>query len=60
MPLDSETDQSENEDLRLLALVMLAEIELEQRAEEVRLCAMAGCSADETRAFLRMGEGAEN
>jgi hypothetical protein len=55
------TDHSEDEDLRLLGLVMLAEVEIEeqQRAYELRLLAMAGCTQAEARAAMR-GEHAAN
>lgn len=56
MLLDNETDQSEDQDLRLLALVILAEIAIEeqQRAWELRLLAIAGATAEEARAFMAM------
>ena len=49
-----ETDQSEERDLHLLALVMLHEVELEMRADELRILALAGLTAGEARAYLRL------
>lgn len=59
---DHETDQSEDRDLQLVALVILAELAIEeqQRAWELRLLAMAGCGPREARAFMAMTEGDVN
>ncbi len=50
-------DQSEDRDLQLLLMVILAEIAIEEqeRAQELRLLAMAGSTIEEARAAMRTG-----
>jgi len=58
------TDQSEDYELRLICLACLAicaglELEEQERAQGLRLCAMAGCSQAEAGAYMR-AEGRAN
>jgi hypothetical protein len=50
-----QSDQSEERDLQLLALVMAAHFELMERqdAEYIALMASAGCDAEEIKAAMR-------
>ena len=63
----NETDQSEERDLHLLAQVILHEVELEMRYDEVRALqaeldplVRARCTKAECRAYLRLEGKAAN
>lgn len=53
--IDRMADQSEDEDLRMMGLVILAEVELacQEDSEYLRLLAIAGCDQRETRAAMK-------
>jgi hypothetical protein len=44
---------AEEDDLRLMAMAILADVVIERRAQDVRLLAMAGCTPEEARAYLK-------